>query len=193
MALKRREDIYFAEVGDEFFCCLEQEDVLACLNKPAFVLVENLDGFIEPSDFVKAFAEKSHLDAKEVATAVDVVARQLHKSGFLVEVEAPNSTKKGPFNLDYDGAITALPKLIRVWSARELAGGMFVSSQSGDIHVIVPNVTDGPIKTCPPHTCTIPSGLFTPETIIRTFNKDWTKNFERFRRTGFVQFKTRKY
>lgn len=96
--------------------------------------------------------------------------------------------RRGPFNLDYRNALSDVPRIVRVWQAEELVGGLFVNTAGDGPRVIVPNVTDGPIKTCPAHTCTVPAGLFTAEALIRTFDTDWAENFARFRRDGFVQF-----
>lgn len=189
MPLKRQENIHFAEVGDEYFVLLEDVDALACVNAPAFAVLENIDGFTEPTDLAEALAGASGLNGQECYSAINDVCVQMHKLGFLVEVGREGPAKKGPFNFDYANARGALPKVLRTWSATELAGGLFVNERQ--IRVIVPNVTDGPIKTCPPHTCTIPAGLFTSETIIRTFNEDWRRNFANFRRAGFVQFDRR--
>jgi hypothetical protein len=192
MTLRRKENIHFAEVGDEYYVLLEDADALACINAPAFVLMENCDGFTDPKDWCSAFAKASRLEAAKVRKAAEDVMKQMEKAGFLVKVKKPpEKKKKGPYNFDYVNALADVPRVERVWSARELAGGLFINSRADDIRVIVPNVTDGPIKTCPPHTCTIPAGLFTAETIIRTFNVDWRANFEQFRRSGFVHFNRR--
>lgn len=192
MKLKRHENIHFAEVGDEYYVILEDKDALACLNTPAFVLMENCDGFTDPKEWAYEYARKTDLDEKYVFEAVDDVLDQMRDAGFLVHVETKTQDKRGPFNFDYYNALDGLPKVERMWDAKELAGGMFVNAKDGDIKVIVPNVTDGPIKTCPPHTCTIPAGLFTADTIIRTFNDDWRANFQEFRRDGLVHFNRRR-
>ena len=181
----------FAEVGDEYFVLLEDVDVLACVNAPAFAVLENIDGFTEPSDLAKALAKSSGLKPAECKSAIDDVCKTMHKLGFLIDVDRRGAAKRGPFNFDYVNAKDSLPQIIRTWNATELAGGMFVNAADGDIRVIVPNVTDGPIKTCPPHTCTIPAGLFTSDTIIRTFDAEWRNNFAKFRRDGFVHFNRR--
>ncbi|MGI8311661.1 PqqD family protein [Saccharopolyspora hattusasensis] len=188
--LKRAEDIHFAEVGDEFYLTLENRQLVACINQPAFVLLENLDGFAAPDGVASALAERYGAAAEEVQRAVAAVCEEAERLGIIEAVRGDSGSKRGPFAVEgidrWD-----LPKILRVWQGDELEGGMFVNSDGCDIHVIVPNVTDGPIKTCPPHTCTIPAGLFTPETIIRTFDSQWRRNFERFRRSGIVHFSQR--
>jgi hypothetical protein len=191
ISLKRREDIHFAEVGDEFFVLLEDADVLACINAPAFAVLENLDGFTDIADLVKDFAKASGQRPEQTKDAIEAVCGTMKELGFLVDVERSGKAKKGPFNFDFPNAKSELPAIIRTWSPRELAGGLFVNSEDCDIHVIVPNETDGPIKTCPPHTCTIPAGLFTARTLIRTFREDWKQNFKAFRRSGLVHFRRR--
>lgn len=188
MGLKRQENIHFAEVGDEYFVLLEDADVLACINAPAFTVLSNLDGFTELRDLAEALGRASRVPAEECLTAMQALCVRMGDLGFLVEVERPGPANKGPFNLDYDNAMGAVPKVIRTWDAAELKGGLFVNTGAGDIGVIVPDVTDGPIKTCPPQTCTIPAGLFTANTIIRTFDSDRREHFASFRRDGFVHF-----
>jgi hypothetical protein len=184
--LKRAEDIHFAEVGSEFYVTLETRDLVACLNPAAFSVVENLDGFSRAEDIAKALATRCSNRSTVVQTAVKDVCAQLTKVGLLEEVDQVSAAKRGPFDFAAHLDLSEPPAVLRVWQGKELAGGLFVNSEDCDIHVIVPNVTDGPIKTCPPHTCTIPAGLFTANTIIRTFNEDWQKNFQRFRRSGLV-------
>jgi hypothetical protein len=188
--LKRAEDIHFAEVGDEFYLTLENRQVVACINPSAFVLLENLNGFADPDDVANALAERYGAPAEEVRQAVAAVCDEAERLGIIEAVGGESGSNQGPFAVEgIDADRWDLPKILRVWAGDEIEGGMFVNSAA--IGVIVPNVTQGPIKTCPTHTCTIPAGLFTPDTIIRTFDSEWRQNFERFRRSGIVHFSKR--
>ena len=184
-ALKRAEGIYFAEVDGEYYLTLEEKDVVICLNPVAFAVVENLDGFTSIETIKKQLVTTKKMDEKKISSAVDGLVKDLRGLGVLDEVDqGGKGTRAMQISPELLKSGAIIPEIIGSWKGKELAGGMFINS--GDIHVIVPNVTDGPIKTCPPHTCTIPAGLFTPETIIRTFDRTWRKNFEPYRCTKFV-------
>ena len=164
--LRRAEDIHFAEVGDEYFVTLERRDVVACLNRPAFEVLESLDGASAPEAVAEAFAKARGVDPGEYAAAVQELCDTALDAGLLVEAEPVGKAARP--DVEASGS-SELPRVVDLWREEDLADGMFVSSMSDDIHVIVPNVTKGPITTCPPHTCTIPAGLFTTKTIIKTF------------------------
>lgn len=181
----RAQDIHFAEVDDEFFLTLERKPVVACLNKSAFAVLENLDGFTDTDHISKLLAEHTKTKPPEMRRAVDRMCKELLELEAIHEIESDAAGQKPV--LAMLNRASGVPQVIRVWRDRELAnGGVLVNSADGDIRVIVPNVTDGPIKTCPPHTCTIPAGLFTARTIIRVFDPVWQKNFAAFRRAGFA-------
>lgn len=181
---KRSEGIFFAEVQGEFFLTLENKDVVVCLNQAAFSILENLDGFTSVDVIKKQFARITGLESKRADQSISKIIDTLLELGVIAETEQGGSGKKQQIYIRAAEGKYSMPEVIKSWAGKELAGGMFVNSADGDIHVIVPNVTDGPIKTCPPNTCTIPAGLFSPETIIRTFDQNWRKNFEGFRRFG---------
>ena len=184
-ALKRAEAVYFAEVDGEYYLTMEDKDVVICLNRTAFAVVENLDGFTSIEAIKEQLVSTKRTDEKKISAAVEGLVKTLLRFGVLDEVEqGGKGTRAVQINPELLKSEAIIPEIINSWKGKELAGGMFINS--GDIHVIVPNVTDGPIKTCPPHTCTIPAGLFTPETIIRTFDRTWRKNFEAYRCTKFV-------
>jgi hypothetical protein len=186
--LKRSEDIHFAEVEGEFFLTLENRDVVVCMNRAAFTVVENLDGFTSSDAISDQLARHTKQKSAEMRSAVASLTRTLLRLGVLTEVEQGGTGKKQAISVARLGSEAMVPDIIQVWEGEALAGGLFVNSVAGDIRVIVPNVTDGPIKTCPPHTCTIPAGLFTADTIIRTFDNQWRANFEAYRRSGLVHF-----
>jgi hypothetical protein len=190
-ALKRAEDIHFAEVDDEFYVTLENRDVVACLNRSAFAVLENLDGFSTVDHIGGFFGKALEVDTRRMRSAVKKTTSTLRDLGIVEDVELSGPGTKRQLVLMGINKEAALPEVMHVWQGEELVGGLFMNSEGGDIHVIVPNVTDGPIKTCPPHTCTIPAGLFTAQTIIRTFDPTWRANFEQFRRSGFVHFARR--
>lgn len=183
---KVTENIYFAEVEDEVFLTLEELNVVVCLNPAAFVLLQNLDGFNGVDYLADAFARRDDREAKSIKAAVEKAIEQLAELKVIVPVEAPESGKRGTAFISQLAEGMLHPEIVQVWQGKELSGGLFVNSEGCDIHVIVPNVTEGPIKTCPPHTCTIPAGLFTPETIIRTFDENWNENFKAFRKVGLT-------
>ncbi|MBI2305990.1 MAG: hypothetical protein HYU78_01680 [Rhodocyclales bacterium] len=184
----RSEGLFFAEVGADIYMTLETCDTVMCLNRAAFALIENLDGF---TDHDAVCAEMARLGAQKkgaIQEAGRAVLRTLGEHGFVRSIKA--GAAKGAVCLNSLGDLIAgkrsadaadyTPGIRNVWTELRATGGMLISA--GDISVIVPNVTDGPIKTCPAHTCTIPAGLFTPDTIIRWFDKSWEKNFKNYRR-----------
>ncbi len=186
---KRREDSHFAEVGDEFFLTLEDEQVVVCMNHMAFAVLENLDGFTTAKQIGAGLAKASRQKAAEMTAAVERVIQELASLKVIEEVEMGGKGRDRPLNfLTPQVATKDNPAIIKSWHGAELNGGLFVSAFDGDVSVIVPNVTDGPIKTCPAHTCTVPAGLFTPDTVIRTFSDGWRENFKNYRRSGLVQY-----
>ncbi len=181
---KRSEGIFFTEIQGEFFLTLENKDVVVCLNQIAFSILENLDGFTSVDVIKKQFSRITGLETRKVDQSITKLIETLSELGVITESEQGGTGKKEQIYFRVAEGKYGVPEIIKTWAGKELAGGMFVNTADGDIHVIVPNVTDGPIKTCPPNTCTIPAGLFSPETIIRTFDQNWRKNFEGFRRFG---------
>lgn len=182
---KRIEGIFFAEVEEEFYLTLENRDVVVCLNKAAFSVLENLNGFTSVEIIKKQFTRVTGFDPQKVDASISKLIDTLLELGVISEKEQGGEGSKKQITLRAMGEKYTIPEIINTWSGKELAGGLFVNSSDSDIHVIVPNVTDGPIKTCPPNTCTIPAGLFTPGTIIRTFDQNWRKNFEAYRNFTF--------
>lgn len=188
----RSEGLFFAEVGSDIYMTLEARDTVMCLNRAAFALLENLDGFTDHEAVFTELARIGDLKKPAVQEAGKAVIKTLADHGFVRSVKA--GTAKGVVCLNSLSEMIAAkqtpnrqpdsadftPGIRNVWTELRATGGMLISA--GDISVIVPNVTDGPIKTCPAHTCTIPAGLFTPDTIIRWFDKSWEKNFKNFRR-----------
>jgi hypothetical protein len=180
--LKRLDKTHFAKVGDEFYLTPEEQDLVVCLNSTAFAVLENLDGFTSLKDIAEAVSSRTGIKEPAATAAVKKVADELLRLKLLEEVESAKPPAKKRAWIRDELAVSAEPEVRHIWDAPALAGGMFVHSKDGDISVIVPNVTDGPIKTCPPHTCTIPAGLFTHDTVIRTFDPVWKKNFAQYRR-----------
>jgi len=184
----RSEGLCFAEVGADIYMTMETSDAVMCLNRAAFALIENLDGF---TDHDAVSAEMARLGAHKKGTVQEAgraVLRALSEHGFVRTIKAGSA--KGVVCLNSLAGMIAgkrsveaadyIPGIRNVWTDLRATGGMFINA--GDISVIVPNVTDGPIKTCPANTCTIPAGLFTPDTVIRWFDKSWEKNFKNYRR-----------
>lgn len=188
----RSEGIFFAEVGADVYMTLEARDTVMCINRAAFALIENLDGFTNHDDVCAELARVGEIKTPNALKAGNAVIKSLVENRFVKAVKT--NTTKGVVCLgSLSGYIAAkqtlnrqpepadfTPGIRNIWTNISATGGLFINS--GDISVIVPNVTDGPIKTCPAHTCTIPAGLFTPDTIIRWFDKSWEKNFKNFRK-----------
>lgn len=188
----RSEGLFFAEVGSDIYMTLEARDTVICLNRAAFALIENLDGFTSHDDVFAELARIGGQKRPNVQEAGQAVLKILAENEFIKPVKtsaakgfvclsslSDHLAKKQTVSGKPD-ASDVTPGIRNTWTELRATGGMFISA--GDISVIVPNVTDGPIKTCPAHTCTIPAGLFTPDTIIRWFDKSWEKNFKNFRK-----------
>lgn len=182
---KRSDGIHFAEVDGEYFLTIESRNLVVCLNRMAFTLLANLDGFTSTDTIVDQIAKRIKAKPDKIKSTAGAIIADLLKLGILTEVVQGGRGNAKPLRLGAIDASSDLFEIVHVWEGAELSGGLLIKSD--DISVIVPNVTDGPIKTCPAHTCTIPAGLFTPETIIRTFDEQWQKNFESYRCSGLIK------
>ncbi|MCZ7395619.1 MAG: hypothetical protein ABOK23_06815 [Candidatus Methanoperedens sp.] len=189
--LKHRGRMYFAEVGEEIYLTQEDEDIVVCMNHAAMEILRQLNGFSTPQQISKAVKEACAEVSKNIGDVISEISQEFVKLGLVVEVETKGDYKNRYVSIEVPEYFLNEPKILKVWRGQELKGGMFVNSSDSDIHVIVPNVTDGPIKTCPANTCTIPAGLFTSQTIIRTFSEDWKKSWKDFRGSGITHMRKR--
>lgn len=191
-SFKKTEGIFFSEVENEYFLTMENQDVVVCMNPFAFAVIANLDGFTAVKTISKQLAQRYKIPEEKMLASINDLIKKMLELGVLTEVDQGGSGDKNILSFgmlkDRNDDQPLLPEIIRIWQGEELYGGMFVDNANGDMRVIVPNVTEGPLKTCPPNTCTIPAGLFTPDSIIRTFDQTWKKNFEGYKRRGKVHY-----
>jgi len=186
--MKRAKGLHFARVGDEYFLTSESDDVVALVNQSAFLLLSRLNGRADTERLARQLGHGcgQRGDPKYFVDASKKLCASLLDLGLLKEIEFDvdaDPTEDLPI-FEKPGGDIDPPEMLRHWNGDELAGSLLVHSSDGDIRVITPNVTEGPITTCPSNTCTVPAGLFGKNTLIRVFDSNWKRQFRAFECRG---------